>query len=94
MVETVVMQPAVSSAALSQQPMFTVTSVPPNVMMMFDHDLDGKPDEFSRGPTLAHQSQREEVTSPDSAIGATWSIGIGYCVNWFLHDLGSAAPRR
>jgi type IV pilus assembly protein PilY1 len=31
-----VLQPAVSSAALSQQPLFTVTSVPPNVMLMFD----------------------------------------------------------
>jgi len=31
-----VLQPAVSSAALSQQPLFTVTSVPPNVMLMLD----------------------------------------------------------
>ena len=33
---TMVLQPAVSSAQLSQSPMFTVTSAPPNVMLMFD----------------------------------------------------------
>jgi type IV pilus assembly protein PilY1 len=33
---TLELQPAVSSAALSQSPMFTVNSVPPNVMLMFD----------------------------------------------------------
>ena len=31
-----VLQPAVSSAQLAQSPMFTVTSAPPNVMLMFD----------------------------------------------------------
>ena len=33
---TLVLQPAVSSAQLAQQPLFTVTSVPPNVMLMLD----------------------------------------------------------
>jgi type IV pilus assembly protein PilY1 len=33
---TMVLQPAVSSAQLAQSPMFTVTSAPPNVMLMFD----------------------------------------------------------
>ncbi len=33
---TLVLQPVVSSAQLSQSPMFTVTSAPPNVMLMFD----------------------------------------------------------
>jgi type IV pilus assembly protein PilY1 len=33
---TLQLQPAVSLAALSQVPQFTVTSVPPNVMLMFD----------------------------------------------------------
>ena len=33
---TLVLQPAVSSAQLAQSPMFTVTSAPPNVMLMFD----------------------------------------------------------
>ena len=41
---TLVLQPAVSSAALSQQPLFTVTSVPPNVMLMLD---DSALDEFA-----------------------------------------------
>ncbi len=31
-----VLQPAVSTAQLAQSPMFTVTSAPPNVMLMFD----------------------------------------------------------
>ena len=31
-----VLQPAISSAQLAQSPMFTVTSAPPNVMLMFD----------------------------------------------------------
>ena len=33
---TLVLQPAVSGAQLAQSPMFTVTSAPPNVMLMFD----------------------------------------------------------
>ena len=33
---TLVLQPLVSSAQLAQSPMFTVTSAPPNVMLMFD----------------------------------------------------------
>ena len=51
---TTVLQPAVSSAALSQQPMFTVTSVPPNVMMMFDDS--GSMNQLSLNPPPAMAS--------------------------------------
>ena len=34
--ELVILQPALAAAQVAQVPMFTVTSVPPNVMLMFD----------------------------------------------------------
>ena len=53
-----VLQPAVSSAQLSQTPMFTVTSAPPNVMLMFDDStsmnrLDLNPPAAYANPTFS-----------------------------------------
>jgi type IV pilus assembly protein PilY1 len=55
---TMVLQPAVSSAQLSQSPMFTVTSAPPNVMVMFDDSasmnrLDLNPPPAYANPTFS-----------------------------------------
>ncbi len=55
---TLVLQPAVSSAQLAQSPMFTVTSAPPNVMLMFDDSasmnrLDLNPPPAYASPTFS-----------------------------------------
>lgn len=55
---TLVLQPAVSSAQLAQSPMFTVTSAPPNVMLMFDDSasmnrLDLNPPPAYANPTFS-----------------------------------------
>src|SRR5687767_1628024 len=55
---TMVLQPAISSAQLSQVPMFTVTSAPPNVMLMMDDSasmnrLDLNPTPAFAAPTAS-----------------------------------------
>ena len=55
---TMVLQPAISSAQLAQTPMFTVTSAPPNVMLMFDDSssmnrLDLNPQPAYASPTYS-----------------------------------------
>ncbi len=55
---TLVLQPVVSSAQLAQSPMFTVTSAPPNVMLMFDDSasmnrLDLNPPPAFANPTAS-----------------------------------------
>ena len=55
---TLVLQPLVSSAQLAQSPMFTVTSAPPNVMLMFDDSssmnrLDLNPTPAYAAPTAS-----------------------------------------
>lgn len=59
---TLVLQPAVSSAALSQQPLFTVTSVPPNVMLMFDDSAS---------------MNQLTLTTPPAMLPTTQSLAVG-----------------
>ena len=62
---TLVLQPAVSSAALSQQPLFTVTSVPPNVMLMLDDS--GSMNLLSLNPPPAMATQTFTLGAAPSA---------------------------
>ncbi len=57
---TLVLQPAVSSAQLAQSPMFTVTSAPPNVMLMFDDSAS---------------MNRLDLNPPPAFASPTWSLG-------------------
>lgn len=57
---TLVLQPAVSSAQLAQSPMFTVTSAPPNVMLMFDD---------------SSSMNRLDLNAPPAFSSPTWSLG-------------------
>ena len=66
---TMVLQPAVSSAQLSQSPMFTVTSAPPNVMLMFDDSasmnrLDLNPPPAYANPTWSLAGHGLAITRP------------------------------
>ena len=55
--ELVILQPGLAAAQVAQVPMFTVTSVPPNVMLMFDDSasmqlLTMNPPPFYANPTF------------------------------------------
>lgn len=73
------------------------------VVTIRDHDLDGMPDDFNMEP-LDKTFYEEEITkdgyikfrnSPDhQVILMQWWVGIGFCVNHFLHNVDSAMPRR
>jgi hypothetical protein len=66
------------------------------IFFITDSDRDGMPDTFTYGPSRSDQSAHQRFSLPDdAAIAAAWGIGIGYCVNWFLHDhLDAAFPAR
>lgn len=59
---TLVLQPAVSSAQLAQSPLFTVTSAPPNVMLMFDD---------------SSSMNRLDLNPPPAFSSPTWTLGGG-----------------
>ena len=66
---TMVLQPAVSSAQLSQSPMFTVTSAPPNVMLMFDDSASMNRLDLNPPPAYANSNRQSSgdplATNPD-----------------------------
>lgn len=66
-----------------------------NFIFVTDTDRNGTPDIFTSGPSRDNQSSPERISVSDhQAIVVTWGIGIGYAVNWFLHKVSSATPRR
>jgi len=66
------------------------------IFLITDSNRDGVPETFSNGPSRSDQSVPRPISvTEDGAILAAWGIGIGYCVNWFLHDhLDAAFPRK
>lgn len=71
-------------------------------MTIRDYEMDGYPDDFKIIPSfepIAEEKQTEDGftiyrNSPDhQAIKIQWSIGIGFCINHFLHGVDSAMPR-
>ena len=63
---TLVLQPIVSSAQLAQSPMFTVTSAPPNVMLMFDDSSSMNRLDLNPPPVY---------TAPDASWRYPWVTG-------------------
>ena len=61
---TMVLQPAVSSAQLSQTPLFTVTSAPPNVMLMFDDSASMNRVDLNPPPAYANPTFSLVGTAP------------------------------
>jgi len=68
-----------------------------------DHNEDGKLDDFRVEPS-GETLYKEEVTdegftkfrtgSDHQIISMQWAIGIGFCVNHFLHGIDSALPHK
>lgn len=70
---TLVLQPVVSSAQLAQSPMFTVTSAPPNVMLMFDDS--GSMNRLTLNPPPAYANPTFYGASPSQAILSLNTVG-------------------
>jgi len=66
------------------------------IFFITDSDRDGRPDTFTYGPSRSDQSAPQRFSlRDDAAIAVAWGTGIGYSINWFLHDhLDSAFPRK
>ena len=67
-----------------------------------DNDLDGMLDDFKiepgRPPTNAMLTKDGFMSytgnQEERAIFVQWMVGIGYCINHFLHGVNSAFPIR
>ncbi len=91
---TLVLQPAVSSAQLAQSPMFTVTSAPPNVMLMFDDSssmnrLDLNPPPAYANPVNALGRTPSTTGNPALNLNTVGYFGISG-VRW--HSAQPGAP--
>ncbi len=68
-----------------------------------DHDLNGTPDDFRIEPE-GEPISREQLTedgytvyrsSPEQeSVPLFWGLGIGFCINHFLHGVDSPMPRQ
>jgi type IV pilus assembly protein PilY1 len=83
---TLVLQPAVSSAQLAQSPMFTVTSAPPNVMLMFDDSSSMNRLDLNPPPAFASPATTYGGASPALKLNTVGYFGISGQRFYFAGD--------